>query len=133
MCVRGKFLAAETPFGKENGPRKSKPVCKPHFCLVHPRPFLLAGWQLCCQKSSPNWHKSGLLIFHAVVEPRNSGKSAKSCEIHKNIKNTTKFGRNLIKYYLLFIVLFALVVQSKKKSNYLNSHGEEAQKKPPGN
>ena len=114
MCVRGKFLAAETPFGKENGPRKSKPVCKPHFCLVHPRPFLLTGWQLCCQKSSPNWHKSGLLIFHAVVEPRNSGKSAKSCEIHKNIKNTTKFGRNLIKYYLLFIVLFALVVQSKK-------------------
>ena len=114
MCVRGTFLAAETPFGKENGPRKSKPVCKPHFCLVHPRPFLLAGWQLCCQKSSPNWHKSGLLIFHAVVEPRNSGKSAKSCEIHKNIKNTAKFGRNLIKYYLLFIVLFALAVQSKK-------------------
>ena len=28
----------------------------------------------------------------------NSGKSAKSREIHKNTKNTAKFGRNLIKY-----------------------------------
>ena len=27
-----------------------------------------------------------------------SGKSAKSCEIHKNMQNTPKFGRNLIKY-----------------------------------
>ena len=33
-----------------------------------------------------------------VAEPRNSGKSAKSCEIHKNTKNTAKFGRNLVKY-----------------------------------
>ena len=37
-------------------------------------------------------------MFHAVAEPRNSGKSAKSCEIHKNTQNTAKFGRNLIKY-----------------------------------
>ena len=29
---------------------------------------------------------------------RGSGKSAKSCEIHKNTQNTAKFGRNLIKY-----------------------------------
>ena len=41
---------------------------------------------------------TGLLIFRAVAEPRNSGISAKSREIHKNIKNTTKFGRNLIEY-----------------------------------
>ena len=41
---------------------------------------------------------SGLLIFRAVAEPRNSGKSAKSGEIHKNTQNTAKFGRNLIKY-----------------------------------
>ena len=31
---------------------------------------------------------SGLLIFCAVAKPRNSGKSAKSCEIHKNTQNT---------------------------------------------
>ena len=41
---------------------------------------------------------SGLLIFRVVAEPRNCGKSAKSREIHKNTKNTAKFGRNLIKY-----------------------------------
>ena len=41
---------------------------------------------------------TGLLIFRAVVEPRNSGKSGKSREIHKNTQNTVKFGRNLIKY-----------------------------------
>ena len=44
------------------------------------------------------WYYSGLLIFRAVVEPQNSGKSAKSREIHKNMKNTAKFGRNLVKY-----------------------------------
>ena len=33
---------------------------------------------------------------------------------------------------MLFIVLFALSCTNKKKSNYLNSHGEEAQEKPPG-
>ena len=41
---------------------------------------------------------TGLLIFRAVTEPRNSGKSTKSHEIHKNTQNTVKFGRNLIKY-----------------------------------
>ena len=41
---------------------------------------------------------SGLLIFRTVTEPRNSGKSMKSREIHKNTQNTAKFGRNLIKY-----------------------------------
>ena len=44
---------------------------------------------------------TGFLIFRAVTELRNSGKSAKSCEIHKNTKNTAKFGRNLIKYMLV--------------------------------
>ena len=37
-------------------------------------------------------------MFRTVTEPRNSGKSAKSCEIHKNTQNIAKFGRNLIKY-----------------------------------
>ena len=41
---------------------------------------------------------AGLLIFRTVAEPRNSGKSWKSREIHKNTKNAAKFGRNLIKY-----------------------------------
>ena len=35
-------------------------------------------------------------------------------------------------YCLLFIVLFAKNCASQIKSNYLNSHGEEAQEKPPG-
>ena len=39
----------------------------------------------------------------------------------------------LILCLLLFIVLFAIrCTKQKKKSNYLNSHGEEAQEKPPG-
>ena len=33
---------------------------------------------------------------------------------------------------LLFIVLFAKNCTNQIKSNYLNSHGEEAQEKPPG-
>ena len=37
-------------------------------------------------------------MFCAVTDPWNSGKSAKSRKIHKNTKNTAKFGRNLIKY-----------------------------------
>ena len=40
-------------------------------------------------------HESGLLIFRAVAEPWNSGKSH---EIHKNPQNTTKFSTNLIIY-----------------------------------
>ena len=43
-------------------------------------------------------NQSELLIFRAVVEPRNSAKSAKSHGIHKNAQNTAKFSRNLIKY-----------------------------------
>ena len=35
-----------------------------------------------------------------------------------------------IVYCLLFIVLFAKNCTNQRKSNYLNSHGEEAQKKP---
>ena len=42
------------------------------------------------------YHMTGLLIFRTVMEPWNSGKSAKSCEIHKNSQNTVKFARNLI-------------------------------------
>ena len=41
---------------------------------------------------------TGLRIFRVVAEPRNSGKSANSYKIHKNLQNTTKFGENLIKY-----------------------------------
>ena len=33
---------------------------------------------------------------------------------------------------LLFIVLFAKNCTNQTKSNYLNSHGKEAQEKPPG-
>jgi len=44
---------------------------------------------------------SGLLIFSVFTEPRNSGKPVKSREINKNMRNTAKFARNLIKYMLL--------------------------------
>ena len=37
--------------------------------------------------------ESGLLIFRAVADPRNSGISAKSCEISKKTQNTTKSAR----------------------------------------
>ena len=40
--------------------------------------------------------------------------------------------RTCILFYFLFIVLFAISCTKQKKSNYLNSHGEEAQEKPPG-
>ena len=36
--------------------------------------------------------------IRTVAEPQNSGKSAKSPEIHKNTKNIMKFGWNLIRY-----------------------------------
>ena len=39
---------------------------------------------------------TGLLIFRAVAEPRNSGKSAKSREIHKKHEKHREIG-NLIK------------------------------------
>ena len=41
---------------------------------------------------------TGLLIFHAVAEPRISTKSAKSREIYQNTRNPAKFARNLTKY-----------------------------------
>ena len=52
----------------------------------------------------PVWrrHLTGLLIFRAVAEPQNSGKSVKSSEIHKNTQNSSKFGRSLIKYPYLY-------------------------------
>ena len=42
------------------------------------------------------------------------------------------FERSFIVYCLLFIVLFAKNCTNQIKSNYLNSHGEEAQERPPG-
>ena len=41
---------------------------------------------------------SGLLIFRAVTDPRNSGFSAKSREIHKKTRNTAKSARSISKY-----------------------------------
>ena len=53
---------------------------------------------------STSTKKTGLLMFRAVTEPRNSGKSMKSREIHKDMQNTAKFGRNLIKYMSVLIL-----------------------------
>ena len=41
---------------------------------------------------------SGLLIFRAVADPRNSGISAKSREIPQKPRNTAKSARNISKY-----------------------------------
>ena len=49
---------------------------------------------------------------------------ARSLVFQQIIRNTN--------YQLLFIALFAISYTKQKKSNYLNSHGEEAQEKPPG-
>ena len=49
---------------------------------------------------------------------------ARSLVFQQIIRNTN--------YQLLFIVLFAISYTKQKKSNYLNSHGEEAQEKSPG-
>ena len=43
-------------------------------------------------------HYAGLLIFRAVADPRNSGIFAKSHEIPKKTRNTTKSARNIAKY-----------------------------------
>ena len=53
--------------------------------------------------------ETGLLIFCAVAEPRNSGKSAKSRGIHKNTKNTAKFGRNLIHVCTTYLKLMSAI------------------------
>ena len=58
---------------------------------------------------------TGLLIFQTVAESQNSGKSAKSREIHKNTQNTAKFGRNLIKY--MFVQQFWNLSQLLKRAN----------------
>ena len=42
--------------------------------------------------------QSGLLIFRAVADPRNSGISAKSREIPKKTRNTAKSARNISDY-----------------------------------
>ena len=47
--------------------------------------------------------------------------------VNRQILNTI-----LKKKCLLFIVLFDINCTNQIKSNYLKSHGEEAQEKPPG-
>ena len=42
------------------------------------------------------------------------------------------FSQDESKALPLFIVLFAISCTKQKKSNHLNSHGEEAQEKPQG-
>ena len=49
-------------------------------------------------KTTVTARRAGLLKFCAVAEPWNSGKSGKSCEIHKNTRNIAQFGRNLTEY-----------------------------------
>ena len=57
------------------------------------------------------------------------------CEL-ENAPETQKCPKTFVhdcrKDFLLCIVLFAKNCTNQIKSNYLNSHGEEAQEKPPG-
>ena len=51
----------------------------------------------------------------------------------KKKKFCTNHGESAVQVVcLLFIVLFAKNYTNQIKSDYLNSHGEEAQEKPPG-
>ena len=78
---------------------------------------------------------AGLLIFRAVGEPQNSGKSAKSREIHKNTKNTVKFGRNLIKYmsvqYIWNLFLLLGLLTCRKLANLSQNFITETCKQRP--
>ena len=56
---------------------------------------------------------TGILIFRVVAEPRNSGKSAKSREIHNNTKmprNSVKILRNTC-LYNIFETFFSATYQ----------------------
>jgi len=44
------------------------------------------------------WWQGDIPTQSVLAEPRISSKSMKSCEIHKNMWNPTKFARNLTKY-----------------------------------
>ena len=60
--------------------------------------FLLQCSRFYCFAQVKQICNPGLLIFRMVVEPQNSGKSAKSCEIHKNTKNTVEILSNTCLY-----------------------------------
>ena len=62
-------------------------------------------------------------MFCAVTDPWNSGKSAKSREIHKNTKNTAKFGRNLIKYMSVHLQIYLRTSSLKRANNVLKLPG----------
>ena len=61
------------------------------------RPVLMEGttWSWYVE---PQMYKTGLLIFRAVADPRNSGISAKSREIPQKTRNTAKSAWNISKY-----------------------------------
>ena len=48
-----------------------------------------------------NTSSQGFWYFSAISQPWNSGRPTKSHEIYKNMQNTMKFPRNLIKYLLM--------------------------------
>ena len=50
-------------------------------------------------------NETGLLIFCAVAEPRNSGKSAKYQEIHKNTKNIPRNSVEILSNTYLYSIL----------------------------
>ena len=50
------------------------------------------------------------------------------------VKADIEFGASELKLFIVYCLLFVCqkLYKWKNKSNYLNSHGEEAQEKPPG-
>ena len=87
-----------------------------------------------CDQAVFLWNAKFSPLPAAFGLPRNTRNTWPQVTIHEE-KQCTLFWKN--NYYLkefvyLFIVLFAINCTNQIKSNYLNSHGEEAQEKPPG-
>ena len=60
----------------------------------------MSGWLVPVSIKTKSYLKTGLLIFRAVADPRNSGISAKSREIPPKTRNTAKSAKNISKYLL---------------------------------
>ena len=60
----------------------------------------MSGWLVPVSIKTKPYLKTGLLIFRAVADPRNSGISAKSRKIPPKTRNTAKSAKNISKYLL---------------------------------
>ena len=75
-------------------------------------------------------HEGFVLPAGLKLKPVRRKVLVRDCREHQ--KQSFYMALATLVYCLLFIVLFAKNCTNQIKSNYLNSHGEEAQEKPPG-